>query len=50
MKKFVSALLAILTIFSCCTMMGGCESNKKKNHQYSYYTRSDGKRIWYKNY
>lgn len=49
MKRFIAMVLLAVTIFSCCASLTACSSRSKKNHEYSYYTRSDGKRIWVKN-
>ena len=49
MKRIIAVILLVATIFGCCATLTACGGSSKKNHEYSYYTRSDGKRIWVKN-
>lgn len=47
MKRKLSIALLCLVIM---TFITGCgSSNSKSDSEYGYYTRDDGKRIWYKN-
>jgi hypothetical protein len=47
MKRIISIFLIIITLLGCLSMTA-CSSRKSSNHEYGYYTRSDGKRIWFK--
>ena len=49
MKKLISIILIIVTILGCSISLSGCGSSRSsKDHDWGYYDRSDGKRIWYK--
>ncbi len=48
MRKFIAILLALMTIGSCI-VLSSCSSSGSSKPKYSYYDRSDGKRIWVKN-
>ena len=43
-NKIFLILLCLLVLFS----VTGCGSSNKDDAEYGYYTREDGKRIWYK--
>ena len=47
MKKAIAIILTMVTLFGCLAM-SGCGSKRNSNPEYGYYTRSDGKRIWFK--
>lgn len=49
MKKAIAIILALMTLVGCLSL-SGCGSRKqsaKEKYGMDYYTRSDGKRIWY---
>lgn len=48
MKKIISMILSLTIILGCCVTLTGCGSSSSKDHEYGYYDRSDGKRIWFK--
>ena len=49
MKKAISVFLAIVTLLGCMTLSGcvGKKQSAKDKYGMDYYTRADGKRIWY---
>ncbi len=42
-KNIIIILLCLVFLLS----VTGCSSKKKASDKYGYYTREDGKRIWY---
>ena len=49
MKRFIAVILVIAAFASCLTLSGctGSKQSAKEKYGMDYYTRSDGKRIWY---
>jgi hypothetical protein len=49
MKRMTALFLAVMMLMGCLTLTG-CRSrgqSAKEKYGMDYYTRSDGKRIWY---
>ena len=49
MIRAIAILLATVTLLGCCLSLTGCgrKQSAKEKYGMDYYTRSDGKRIWY---
>ena len=49
MKRAIAIILATVTLLGCALSMTACGSKQSAKEKYGmdYYTRSDGKRIWY---
>lgn len=49
MKRVIAIILTVVTLLGCSLSLTACGSKQSAKEKYGmdYYTRSDGKRIWY---